>query len=258
MSDENDIMAGLADLTEMADAKKPKASVVDNAKKQADAPEPEAESESEKTEIVTQDVPAESHGLASTDTTTTTTTTIDPGKDKGKDKGSQSQPVTMVTVSNQLDLIFEKLKNAEKADKIEKIELDEERLLEMVTNKLFDASTRVHLTGAALVGLAVGFAFFALGMGYGVILAAGKYPYWYLPGKENTLAKLFIPIVAAPAGILILPVISGLFLLTARELHGQKGQKEQKESKDKGRMVTICIIASAAFALLSIIAPFAV
>lgn len=65
-----------------------------------------------------------------------------------------------------------------------------------------------------LVSAALELVAFALGMGYGAIVASGKFPFWYRPG----VAGVLIDWVAAPAGILLLPVIAALLFLGGREL----------------------------------------
>ncbi|MGC9217515.1 hypothetical protein [Acidithiobacillus sp.] len=66
------------------------------------------------------------------------------------------------------------------------------------------------LVGAAFLVLA-----FAVGIGYGAIIASGKYPFWSAPGTSGVLTDW----LAAPAGVLLLPIISALLALGGRELH---------------------------------------
>ncbi len=60
-----------------------------------------------------------------------------------------------------------------------------------------------------LVSAAMELIAFALGMGYGAMVAAQKLPFWYRPGVAGSL----IDWIDAPAGILLLPVIAGLLVL---------------------------------------------
>lgn len=67
---------------------------------------------------------------------------------------------------------------------------------------------------ALLVGGAFLVSAFAVGMGYGAIIASGKYPFWTAPGTGGVLTDW----LAAPAGILLLPIISALLIFGGREL----------------------------------------
>ncbi len=65
-----------------------------------------------------------------------------------------------------------------------------------------------------LVSAALELAAFALGMGYGAIVASGKFPFWYKPGASGALVDW----IAAPAGVLLLPIIASLLAMGGREL----------------------------------------
>jgi hypothetical protein len=80
----------------------------------------------------------------------------------------------------------------------------------------FVLSPYVILVSAALELVAL-----ALGMGYGAIVASGKFPYWYTPGLPGALADW----IAAPAGALLLPIMAGLLVLGGRELHMEGHRK---------------------------------
>ena len=71
--------------------------------------------------------------------------------------------------------------------------------------------TRPYLV---LVSAALELAAFALGMGYGAIVASGKFPFWYKPGASGALVDW----IAAPAGVLLLPIIAALLAMGGREL----------------------------------------
>jgi len=96
----------------------------------------------------------------------------------------------------------------------------------------------VALVTAALVLVA-----FAFGMGYGAIVASSKFPYWYHPGLPGALDDC----IAAPAGVLLLPVVAGLLALGGIELR-KEGQAAAKP-----------VFAVAGFlAVLSVLLPFMV
>lgn len=65
-----------------------------------------------------------------------------------------------------------------------------------------------------LVSAALELAAFALGMGYGAIVSSGKFPFWYKPGASGALVDW----IAAPAGVLLLPIIAALLTMGGREL----------------------------------------
>ena len=83
---------------------------------------------------------------------------------------------------------------------------------------------------------------FALGMGYGAIVTASKFPYWYRPGASGAL----IDWVAAPAGILLLPIIAGLLALGGTAL--------QREGREKAAKIVYGI--AGAVAVVAFLAPF--
>jgi hypothetical protein len=83
---------------------------------------------------------------------------------------------------------------------------------------------------------------FALGMGYGAVVASGKYPFWSAPGLSGALADW----IAAPAGILLLPVIAALLYLGGQDL--------QREGRGKSA-IGVFILAGV-LAVLALILPF--
>lgn len=99
---------------------------------------------------------------------------------------------------------------------------------------LHDGSA-LFLAGAALM-----LAAFALGMGYGAIVAARRVPFWL--GHSG----LFADWIAAPAGVLLLPVIAALLYLGGRDL--------RKEGRGT-QAVVVWVVAGVA-ALSALIIPF--
>jgi hypothetical protein len=93
-----------------------------------------------------------------------------------------------------------------------------------------------------LVSAALELVAFALGMGYGAIVASAKFPYWYRPG----VAGVLIDWVAAPAGVLLLPVMAGLLALGGAEL--------QREGREKAAK-TVWAVAGA-LAVIALLVPF--
>ncbi|MHB1479805.1 MAG: hypothetical protein ACYCVT_09410 [Acidithiobacillus ferrooxidans] len=126
--------------------------------------------------------------------------------------------------------------------------INEEVLLQAAVGKLFQASMRLRLSFAMLVGAFLSVIAFALGMGYGVIIESGKYPFWYVQGAEKGFAAALITMIAAPAGVLLLPVIAGALWLASREFRAE------------GHMQygNYCRWASLAVLLLAVAAPFLV
>jgi hypothetical protein len=126
--------------------------------------------------------------------------------------------------------------------------INEEVLLEAAVGKLFQASMQLRLSFAMLVGAFLAVIAFALGMGYGVIIESGKYPFWYAQGAEKGFAAALITTIAAPAGVLLLPVIAGALWLAAREFRAE-GHRQYGN---------YCRWASLAVLLLAVAAPFLV
>jgi len=101
----------------------------------------------------------------------------------------------------------------------------------------------ISLSYVAVVTAALVLVAFALGMGYGAIVASGKFPYWYQPGLPGALADW----IAAPAGILLLPVVAGLLALGGLEL--------RKEGQSAAKPV---FIAAGLLAVLAVLLPFVI
>ena len=93
-----------------------------------------------------------------------------------------------------------------------------------------------------LVSAALELTAFALGMGYGAIVASGKFPYWYTPGMPGAFADW----IAAPAGVLLLPIMAGLLVLGGREL-----RKEGHATSAKA-----VFVVAGTLALVSLVIPF--
>ena len=93
-----------------------------------------------------------------------------------------------------------------------------------------------------LVSAALELVAFALGMGYGAIVASAKFPFWYRPG----VAGVLIDWVAAPAGVLLLPVMAGLLALGGAEL--------QREGREKAAK-TVWAVAGG-LAVIAVLVPF--
>lgn len=98
-------------------------------------------------------------------------------------------------------------------------------------------SSYLILVSAALELLA-----FALGMSYGAIVASGRFPFWYRPG----VAGILIDWVAAPAGVLLLPVMAGLLALGGWEL--------QREGREKAAIAVWALAGG--LAVIALLVPF--
>jgi hypothetical protein len=93
-----------------------------------------------------------------------------------------------------------------------------------------------------LVSAALELVAFALGMGYGAVVASGKFPFWYRPG----VAGVLIDWVGAPAGALLLPVVAGLLVLGGREL--------QREGRDTAAKAVWAVAGG--LAVIALLVPF--
>lgn len=93
-----------------------------------------------------------------------------------------------------------------------------------------------------LVSAALELLAFALGMSYGAIVASGRFPFWYRPG----VAGILIDWVAAPAGVLLLPVMAGLLALGGWEL--------QREGREKAAIAVWALAGG--LAVIALLVPF--
>lgn len=86
------------------------------------------------------------------------------------------------------------------------------------------ASTPPSIPIAIMAVIAGMLVIFAIGMGYGVIVASHHFPYWYHNGIAGSLSDW----IAAPTGVLLFPVLSGIFYFAGRELHTSDDLKAAK------------------------------
>ena len=126
--------------------------------------------------------------------------------------------------------------------------INEEALLEAAVGKLFKTSMQLRMSFAMLLGAFLAVITFALGMGYGVVIENGKYPFWYSPGASTGFAGALVTVIAAPAGVLLLPVIAGALWLASKEFHAEGHMQYAR----------YCRWASLAILLLAVAAPFLV
>lgn len=213
MSDTDDMLGGLSDLVNMADtpqiAKKPAAS-----KPEKPVQEPKA-SVSKQAQVgpdLSQQILVRLDGIkagidalcVATDSPVPvdTASTIKPeAKPMDASKGKQPAPKPVVqptvTVKNATSPLPKSLTELWPQGGVSSHE-------DSWANRVSSMWPYLILVSAAMELIA-----FALGMGYGAMVAAQKLPFWYRPGVAGSL----IDWIDAPAGILLLPVIAGLLVL---------------------------------------------
>lgn len=211
---DDDILGGLNELTETAD--KPElAKKVAREKKQGQ-------------QTPSEDISTDAPESSQTDSGTASTSTGDKPQLNSADIQAKLSDAKVATEASK-----EKSKARAEAKKVGTTTLDKAGLPDKSSAQAGQApdtqrKPKLPITISApitvLMVIAGMLVIFAFGMGYGAIIASHHFPYWFHKGVAGALSDW----IAAPAGILLFPIISGLFYFAGRELHGNNDLKSAK------------------------------
>jgi hypothetical protein len=100
-------------------------------------------------------------------------------------------------------------------------EADRARLLSAVEDRVTAHALTHHSSVVVLLGWAMALLSAGLGMGYGYIVASGRYPFWE-PSSPHPLSSLAAAYLGAPVGVVLLPVAGAILWASSREAKADK------------------------------------
>jgi hypothetical protein len=101
---------------------------------------------------------------------------------------------------------------------------DMARLLSTVEDRVTSHALTHHSSVVVLLGWAMALLAAGLGMGYGYIVAAGRYPFWAPTSGAGILAQISAAYLAAPVGVVLLPLAGAILWMVSKEAHSNKQQ----------------------------------
>ena len=63
-----------------------------------------------------------------------------------------------------------------------------------------------------------------LGMGYGAIVASGRYPFWATASHASVLPRISAAVLGAPVGVVLLPLAGAILWEASKEASSEKQQ----------------------------------
>jgi hypothetical protein len=101
-------------------------------------------------------------------------------------------------------------------------EADMARLLSAVEDRVTSHALTHHSSVVVLLGWAMALLSAGLGMGYGYIVASGRYPFWEPSSPGHPLSGLAAAYLGAPVGVVLLPVAGAILWASSREAKADK------------------------------------
>lgn len=101
---------------------------------------------------------------------------------------------------------------------------DMARLLSKVEDRVTSHALTHHSSVVVLLGWAMAQLAAGLGMGYGYIVASGRYPFWAPTSGAGILAQISAAYLAAPVGVVLLPLAGAILWAASKEALGNKQQ----------------------------------
>ena len=101
---------------------------------------------------------------------------------------------------------------------------DMARLLATVEDRVTSHALTHHSSVVVLLGWAMALLAAGLGMGYGYIVASGRYPFWAPTSGAGILAQISAAYLAAPVGVVLLPLAGAILWAASKEALGNKQQ----------------------------------
>ncbi|MCY0871164.1 MAG: hypothetical protein OWQ56_00290 [Acidithiobacillus caldus] len=103
-------------------------------------------------------------------------------------------------------------------------EPDMTRLLAAVEDRVTRHALMHHSSVVVLLGWAMSLLSAGLGMGYGYIVASGRYPFWAAASHASLLSSISAAILGAPVGVVLLPLAGAILWATSKEVKTEKKQ----------------------------------
>ena len=101
---------------------------------------------------------------------------------------------------------------------------DMTRLLATVEDRVTRHALTHHSSVVVLLGWAMALLAAGLGMGYGAIVASGRYPFWATASQASVLSRISAAVLGAPVGVVLLPLAGAILWEASKEAGGEKQQ----------------------------------
>ena len=101
---------------------------------------------------------------------------------------------------------------------------DMARLLGTIEDRVTRHALTHHSSVVVLLGWAMALLAAGLGMGYGYIVASGRYPFWELTAHSGVLPRISAAVLGAPVGVVLLPLAGVILWEASKEASSEKHQ----------------------------------
>ncbi|MBU2806825.1 hypothetical protein HF285_00640, partial [Acidithiobacillus ferrooxidans F221] len=101
---------------------------------------------------------------------------------------------------------------------------DMTRLLATVEDRVTRHALTHHSSVVVLLGWAMALLAAGLGMGYGYIVASGRYPFWEPTAHAGFLPRISAAYLGAPVGVVLLPLAGAIIWAASKEASDEKYQ----------------------------------
>ncbi|MBU2732703.1 hypothetical protein [Acidithiobacillus ferridurans] len=101
---------------------------------------------------------------------------------------------------------------------------DMTRLLATVEDRVTRHALTHHSSVVVLLGWAMALLTAGLGMGYGYIVASGRYPFWEPTAHAGFLSRISAAVLGAPVGVVLLPLAGAILWEAGKEASSEKQQ----------------------------------
>ena len=101
---------------------------------------------------------------------------------------------------------------------------DMTRLLATVDDRVTRHALTHHSSVVVLLGWAMALLAAGLGMGYGAIVASGRYPFWATASQASVLSRISAAVLGAPVGVVLLPLAGAILWEASKEASSEKQQ----------------------------------
>ena len=101
---------------------------------------------------------------------------------------------------------------------------DMTRLLATVEDRVTRHALTHHSSVVVLLGWAMALLTAGLGMGYGYIVASGRYPFWGPTAHASVLSRISTAVLGAPVGVVLLPIAGAILWEAGKEAGGEQQQ----------------------------------
>jgi hypothetical protein len=98
------------------------------------------------------------------------------------------------------------------------------RLLATVEERVTQHALTQHSSVVVLLGWALALMSAGVGMGYGYIVASGRYPFWEAAAHAGYLPRISAAVLGAPVGVALLPLAGAILWTASKENSSEKHQ----------------------------------